>query len=103
MGSKKTQRIQCYYVNLRTKLVSDFGGKCEHCGIPAIEVSDSVLAEKLEFAHRIGERISGNNRGRNSRLREVRNNPSRFLLLCRKCHKKYDAENPLSDYELEKI
>lgn len=73
------------------KLRAKFGDACQECGAD----------EHLEFAHKIGFRRSGNNRGRNARILEVKKHPRRFRLLCNSCHQKYDYRNPLTKKEAQ--
>ena len=74
------QGVNDWYVSERLRLVKMFGGCCRYCGKPDIGISDVVWAKKLEFCHKVNERVSGNNRGRNSRIIEVKKNPKRFWL-----------------------
>ena len=89
-------RCNRYYHNKRWELIQEFGAECKNCGEPDIT--------KLQFAHKIGFRIpQGCSRGKNKRIREVLNNKDHFDLLCSKCHRKYDRDNPLTEDEKRQI
>ncbi len=100
---KETHAKNDWYWKRRRELVVRFGGKCRYCSTPDVSVSDSVLAKKLEFCHKVNERISGMGRGRNARIAEVARDPKRFWLGCRSCHTKYDIDHPLTDAEIKAI
>jgi 5-methylcytosine-specific restriction endonuclease McrA len=62
-------------------LKQDRGGKCQKCG----------NGGRLEFAHIEPTDLNGRGRGRKERYYDVINNPTAYLLLCRNCHKLFDA------------
>ena len=65
----------------RRRLIEDFGGKCMAC--------PNVLF--LEFAHRKPTPVSGLGRGSYVRVSDVIKNPKCYVLLCKRCHRRYDA------------
>jgi hypothetical protein len=95
-----------WYCQKRRELVKQFGGRCRYCEIKEGSVRYSARKKDLvdivlEFAHKANKRISGMNRGRNARVAEVIRNPGDFLLLCRRCHNRYDHDHPLTDEEIK--
>lgn len=61
------------------ELRNQFGGKCKNCG----------SKKKLEFAHILPTELCGtNSRGSDRRNRDIKNNPSSYVLLCSICHMK---------------
>jgi hypothetical protein len=80
----------------RHELVEEFGGKCQ-------STEGCFEVEKLEFAHRIGYRIKGMARGKKVRILDIRKNKDHYILLCKKCHCKYDRDNPLTEEESKTI
>ena len=61
------------------ELRNQFGGKCKNCG----------SKKKLEFAHILPTKLCGtNSRGSDRRNRDIKNNPSSYVLLCSICHMK---------------
>lgn len=100
MTKATTTYVNEYYRKKREELVKKFGGCCRYCGrkewMVNIKTGNNIL---LEFAHKVGHRISGNNRGRNQRILEVLRHPEWFLLLCHSCHLKYDIDHPLTEEE----
>jgi hypothetical protein len=90
------------------ELVEEFGSICQHCSVKHGSLVWNTEKKNhyeiiLEFAHKIGERITGMNRGRNARIQEVMKGKHRFLLLCHKCHNNYDRDNPLTEDEIRQI
>jgi len=75
-----TNRQNRWIVERRKKLVEEFGGKCEECGVTS----------GLEFAHREETELDGWGRGRKERVYDVMKNPDKYRLLCKDCHKEYD-------------
>lgn len=106
--NSNSKRVNTWYKKKRAELIQQFGGECMFCKTKQGEYSwsdfnNDYVEVILEFAHKIGERISGMSRGRNARIREVVKEPHRFLLLCKSCHTKYDTDNPLTDKEKYKM
>lgn len=62
-------------------LVAEYGSVCLHC--------ESRL--DLEFAHTEPTGLCGNGRGKYRRLRDVRRNPTKYILLCMTCHDLFDG------------
>lgn len=85
---------------IRRQLIKKFGAKCRYCGTPDEDFSNSPLAKKLHFCHKVNKRISGSNRGRNFRILDIVNNPDNYWLGCCSCHRKYDYDHPLTEVEL---
>lgn len=101
MGKESTRQRNEQYRNKRYKLVREFGGCCRYCGVPDECLGFHVDSQKLEFCHKVGHRVYGNNRGRNSRIQEVVNKGKEaFWLGCRSCHHKYDYDHPLTKEEI---
>jgi hypothetical protein len=69
----------------RQRLVRDFGGRCVGCGTES----------DLEFAHVRATDLNGRGRGQNHRVRDVLNNPAAYVLLCKPCHRIFDAQGSL--------
>lgn len=61
----------------RAQLRQNFGGKCEQCGYDRCKAA-------LHFHHRDGR--TEDEMGKRVRLKEVREHPERFQLLCANCH-----------------
>ena len=68
-----------YRLRLRLRLAVIFGIVCQHCG----------SNRQLEYAHRERTQLKGAGRGLTNRLLDVLKNPDSYLLLCRKCHRKF--------------
>lgn len=62
-------------------LIVALGSACLHCG---------ALYE-LEFAHTEPTALCGKGRGKSRRLRDVRRNPDKYILLCTSCHDLFDG------------
>ncbi len=103
MAAARTQQMNDYHRRKRRDLVKQFGGHCRYCETPDVSISDKPWAKKLEFCHKVGERISGMNRGRNARIAEVAREPKRFWLGCKSCHQRYDTDHPLTEAEKKAI
>lgn len=56
------------------------GNKCRRCG----------SRFSLEMAHRSPTEVVGKGRGRAARVRDWLENPRRYVLLCRWCHREFD-------------
>lgn len=67
----------------RKKLIQDYGGKCSKC--------KSIF--NLEFAHVSQTKLFGRGRGRKERYYDIINNPTKYILLCNKCH--YLRDKPI--------
>ena len=68
---------------LRQKLIKEFGGKCRQCN----------STDRLEFAHIKPTVLNGEGRGLSNRMRDVRDNPKSYALMCRDCHLIFDSLN----------
>lgn len=94
--SKIESKNTRYLRRKRERLEKEFGSVCKICGKSPEE------DEKFHFAHKVGFRLSfGESRGMQNRLLAVERNPEQFFLSCEICHRKYDKENPPTDYEKE--
>lgn len=80
MGSPNNE----YRKRLRVRLVQQFGGRCEECGVE----------EGLEFAHVEPTGLNGEGRGRAKRIFDVKKNPRSYRLLCMTCHDVLDGRTP---------
>lgn len=65
---------------LRELLVKQHGGRCLYCG----------SMRMLEFAHIKPTKLSGKGRGSYRRLKDIRDNPLCYELLCYSCHRQLD-------------
>lgn len=61
--------------------IEAFGSACLHCG----------KSLNLEFAHTEPTGLCGRGRGKYRRLRDVRRNPDKYILLCMTCHDLFDG------------
>lgn len=82
--------FKSYYSNRIMDLRVQFGLHCWFCGDncePTIENGE------FQFAHRHGflTDVDGTGRGQSRRVHDISNHPISYLLLCDKCHKKYDG------------
>ena len=76
-----------YYRKIRTRLVSERGGKCEWKGCPE--------TSSLQFAHRRNNGFRGKGRGRQEWYKNIRDNPSDYVLLCTSHHDEFDRRRNL--------
>ena len=76
------KRNNVYWRRLRARLIEERGGVCEECG----------RADRLEFAHVQPTDLSGWGRGYARRVKDVRDRPEAYKLLCSVCHALLDAE-----------
>ena len=74
-------------VIIRQKLVLLFGGVCSY--------NDCKITEKLEFAHILPTNIMGKGRGSCVRVKDVKDHPASYRLLCSKHHLEYDTRKGL--------
>jgi hypothetical protein len=65
----------------RAFLILCYGAKCFFC----------ESTKKLQFAHVLPTKLSGCGRGSFERVIDVLLNPDAYILLCDKCHVKFDA------------
>jgi 5-methylcytosine-specific restriction endonuclease McrA len=77
-----------YIHRLRDRLEAQLGGKCRDCGV----------TYGLEFAHTEPTDCTGRGRGSYERLRDVRNNPEKYTLLCQPCHEAFDGPMYMSPH-----
>lgn len=70
---------------LRRQLKKQFGGKCSW--------EDCPITSKLEFAHIKPTKLSGRGRGSKERMRDIRDNPTCYRLLCSYHHTIFDSTN----------
>lgn len=68
-------------------LRAEFGGKCRECG-----AKSSGKDLPLEFAHVKPTGCVGRGRGQRVRYWDIKKNPTCYALMCRRCHKKFDAD-----------
>ena len=74
MGSRQARPIL-------EKMRSDRGNKCLQCS----------SVNRLEFAHLRPTGLRGRGRGMDARMRDIKNHPNDYILLCRKCHLLLDS------------
>ena len=65
----------------RGSLIEAFGNACEDCG----------QMGTLEFAHKEPTECVGQGRGSYWRMRDVREFPDKYRLLCQACHAAFDG------------
>ena len=65
----------------RRRLIESFGGCCWAC----------KTKKNLEFAHKRPTNVKGLGRGSYVRVIDVVKNPKCYVLLCKRCHRRYDA------------
>lgn len=75
-----------YYSKRMDVLRERFGGVCVRCG----------GTKALEFAHLGDTGLWGRGRGLPQRVHDISKNPKRYVLLCKRCHGKFDAGWKLS-------
>jgi len=68
---------------LRKKLKKEYGNICNY---PKCDSTD-----RLEFAHICNTKLCGQGRGSKERIRDVRDNPHAYVLLCHRHHSLYDS------------
>lgn len=90
-SSSITQRR--YLDNLRARLLTQFGGRCERCG----------SRHMLEWAHTAPTKLKGMGRGSKNRLLDVQRNPDHYSLMCKGCHLDFDNRPHYTDDELEML
>ena len=77
-------RVKRWYRRHRAEEVKKRGGRCLFC----------MSKESLEFAHVKKTPLSGIRKGRGRSqeevLKDVRENPASYILLCARCHRNYD-------------
>lgn len=81
--SKKEDRYRYHNAYIKGEILRlrrMFGNQCQICG----------SQQQLEFAHLKPTGVNGRGRGRQTRLYDVKKNPDKYALLCRKCHLKFD-------------
>ncbi len=79
-----------YWQRVRSKLIAGRGGSCE--GLPGEARCEST--EELEFAHVAPTELNGRGRGYPQRVKDVRDHPAAYRLLCKACHWFLDFGNP---------
>lgn len=67
-----------------------FGCCCWSCGY-----RPRVRFWRLHFAHTAPTGLRGRGRGQWDRYCDIRRNPDRYALLCVRCHRKFDALQPV--------
>jgi hypothetical protein len=77
-------RRQRWIHKLRARLRDRYKSRCNYPGC--------VSRQKLEFAHLKPTSLFGRSRGRIERLLDVLRNPGCYILMCKYCHRRYDAE-----------
>lgn len=75
-------------------LRTQFGGICGECGVEHGALlhfqNGNSLVIVLEFAHVAKTGLKGRGRGTSERIRDIKNNPEAYRLLCRPCHMALD-------------
>lgn len=61
-------------------LREEWGGKCQECG----------AGDYLEFAHIGKTSLLGRGRGQTQRYRDIKQNPEKYRLVCKPCHRLMD-------------
>jgi hypothetical protein len=64
---------------LKSALLYMYGETCIFCG----------FSSDIEFAHK-SQSHQGSGRGFDNRMRDLREHPEKYFLLCKRCHIKYD-------------
>lgn len=78
--------------NLRIRLLRHWGSTCNWNGCA------ESREWTLEFAHLEPTGLKGSSRGKRARLKDVRNNPDKYTVLCYECHRAYDYRSLLPDF-----
>jgi 5-methylcytosine-specific restriction endonuclease McrA len=73
---------------LRKKLIEERNSTCSKCGKVFRGASPNA-----HFHHIRETGVGGMGRGRERRLYDIKNNPERYVLLCRDCHTKIHKED----------
>ena len=82
---EKERLEQRHYLDrLRRSLRRAFGNFCWLCG----------SRRRLQFAHLHPNGLHGPGRGQKNRLLDIARHPFNYLLLCVRCHRQFDAEEP---------
>lgn len=71
---------------LNEALRSRRGNVCEVCG------SVDNPTDPHQWAHIAQTSLSGEGRGYQARIRDVRDNPEKYALMCRSCHREFDRK-----------
>lgn len=88
-------RSTLYVRRERERLLQEYGACCKSCG----------GTDQLEFAHEKLTEIWGLGRGSYSRIKDVKDHPDAYTLLCQPCHKVKDGplwRNPSDEYRRQK-
>ena len=87
-----SKRNGAWLRRLRARLVAERGGVCQDCGADhSTEIVHGQAREApLEFAHIKPTGLSGEGRGKQQRVLDVRRNPESYRLLCGTCHNVLD-------------
>lgn len=78
-----------YRQRLKLRVAVLYGIVCEHCG----------AKRELELAHREPTELKGAGRGLTHRLLDALKNRDKYLLLCKKCHKKFGGPEDFQEVE----
>lgn len=78
-----TSSCTVYVRKERKAQIIRFGGKCMNGGCSS--------TKNLQFAHLKKTNLSGMGRGSYNRIRDVRDHPECYALLCKECHKLFDS------------
>lgn len=81
-------RQQRWIVNALATAREAVGGYCQNVACP-------FMNWDLQFAHLRPTGVVGRGRGSSVRARDIRRNPSAYALLCRECHRAFDAGEEL--------
>lgn len=76
-----------YLRGLAERLKAEREGKCQAASCR----TEGTKENPLQWAHREPTGLKGEGRGWYRRLRDVRDYPEKYLLLCRACHLDFDA------------
>lgn len=78
---------KAYRRRLRLRVAVLYGIVCEHCG----------GSRELQLAHKERTKLKGEGRGLTHRLLDAIRNRDKYLLLCRKCHRKFGGPEDRDD------
>lgn len=80
-------------MGLIERLRKQWGDDCVVCGTRWRRRRNRT---QLEFAHVKATRLYGPGRGQKHRYLDIRRNPHAYVLMCRPCHKAFDAGQAMS-------
>lgn len=68
--------------------------ECAHCGKEyRLNFRDGKPDPNLQFAHTSPTSLNGMGRGKWNRLLDIKKHPECYILLCKRCHYKFDNKS----------